>query len=335
MLNGLVRFGVAAALLASFNVRVSAAETVIAPPSGNQTGVVRYIPDDLFGVDFIDQNQGWVTGYYGSLLRTGDGGGAWAVSSIGQPDLIRRIDFVDPKNGWAVGHRGGIFVTTDGGESWAVQHNETGANMRDISFVDSLNGWAVGHNQTILHTINGGGEWIRQEFVFEGLDPPRISGVAAYSPQEAIAVGEFGLIVSTNDGGLNWTRVMTPNKGTYTAVAVTSDHAIAVGIDGLAVQVPRGGTMATLIPTNTRLHLLDIALDSSGNGFAVGLGSAYRISKGELVPVKLEVAGGGELAWLGGVGLLPDGGAVAVGSRGLIATWNAPQAAFVQAATWR
>lgn len=322
------------AFLGAFSSGAMAAETLIAPPPGQADSIVRFIPDDQFGVDFIDQQNGWVTGYYGSLLRTGDGGSSWGVSSIGRPDLIRRVDFVDAKTGWAVGHRGEIFHTIDGGDTWTVQHSEPGTYLRDVSFVDSQNGWVVGHNQTILHTDNAGASWVRQEFTFEGMDPPRISGVAAYSPQEAIAVGEFGLIVATNDGGVTWTRVTSPTKGTYTAVAVAATYAIAVGIDGIAVNVPRGATDATPITTNTRLHILDIAMDGSGNGFAVGLGSAYRVGDGALTPVKLAMAGG-ELAWFGGVGLLPDGGAVAVGSRGLIATWNQAESAFVQSVTWQ
>ena len=316
-----------------------AAETLIAPKAGENGGpdggVVRYIPDDQFGVDFVDQQRGWVSGYYGSMLHTADSGRSWEVSSVGRPDLIRRVDFIDATTGWAVGHRGSIFITRDGGASWAVQHSEPGTYMRDVTFVDAQNGWAVGHNQTILHTTDAGVTWTRQEFLWDGMDPPRINGVAAYSPNEAIVVGEFGLIISTSDGGASWAKVARPTAGTYTAVAVADGYAIAVGIDGLAVSVPRGGLEAVAIATNTKLHLLDVALDANGNGFAVGLGSAYQITAGVIAPVKLDVAIGAELTWLGGVGLLPDGGAVAVGSNGLIATWDQDKAAFVQSVRWR
>ncbi len=312
-----------------------AVEALIAPKAGNEGGIVRYIPDDQFGVDFADAQHGWVSGYYGSILHTDDSGRSWAVSSVGNTDLIRRVDFVNARTGWAVGHRGGILVTRDGGVNWAVQHNEPGTNMRDVTFADEQNGWAVGHNQTILRTADAGATWSRQEFAWAGIDPPRISGIAAYNSMEAIAVGEFGLIVTTADGGATWTLVESPTKGTYTSVAVASGYAIAVGIDGIAVTVPRGGAAAAAITTNTKLHMLDIAMDNAGNGFAVGLGSAYRINAGLIEPVKLEVAAGAEFTWLGGVGLLPDGGAVAVGSRGLIVTWDPARTAFVQSVTWQ
>ena len=40
-------------------------------------GRVRFVPDNLFAVDFVSDSVGWAGGYYGTLLKTEDGGGHW------------------------------------------------------------------------------------------------------------------------------------------------------------------------------------------------------------------------------------------------------------------
>ncbi|HHJ36199.1 MAG TPA: glycosyl hydrolase, partial [Gammaproteobacteria bacterium] len=86
--------------------------------SDSEKSFHRFWPDNLFAVDFVDDNNGFIAGYSGTVLCTSDAGKHWQAYYIGKNELIRRISFVDVNTGWAVGHRGSIFHTVDGGKSW-------------------------------------------------------------------------------------------------------------------------------------------------------------------------------------------------------------------------
>lgn len=327
-------------LRAFFDVGQNSAELTHSPQSvgddqqeDDSQAVVRFVPDNLFGVSVIQSGYGWAAGYYGTLLKTTDDGGKWTKYQLPVNDLIRRIRFLDDRIGWAVSHRGRILFTQDGGSDWIVQHEVPGIYLRDIVMVDRENGWSVGNSKTILHTTDGGKTWSPQTFAHWTQDLPNLNGVAAFDAMNAIVVGEFGVIIRTTDGGVTWTRVQGSLQKTYTAVAVAGDHAIAVGLDGALAYIPREGD-AKPLPAPLPRHLFDIALDQEGNGFIVGAGCAFRISGEFLTPIKIDVPKGADLTWLGGVSLSPDGRAIAVGSRGLVVAYDLHTNTFEKMADW-
>lgn len=326
--------GIIAAVMASLVAITLVNQSATASPSSSRAAeAVRYVPENLFGVAFVNGKAGWVSGYYGTILQTSDGGDAWVRRPLPQNDLIRRIKFIDDHRGWLVTHRGRILYTSDGGSNWVVQHEIPGVYLRDIFMVDSTFGWAVGHDQTILFTSNGGRKWDIQSIAHETQDLPRLNGVAAYDSQNAVVVGEFGFIARTQDGGQTWSLVRSPLSVAFTAVAVAGDHAVAVGLDGAAVFIPKVGE-PSVMSAGSGSHLFDIALDGSGSGFAVGAGSAFKVSGAVMAPVKIDLKQGADLVWLGGVGLLPGNGAVAVGSHGLMLRYQARTNTFEPLSDW-
>jgi len=201
--------------------------------SGDQNQFHRFWPDNLYAVEFVSDEVGFIAGYSGSVFKTEDGGETWGAIYIGANELIRHLSFVDDTNGWAVGHRGSIFHTADGGLTWETQLQDKGNYLRDIAFADKNNGWAVGHGSTIWHTADGGKNWTKQTLTgFEGRDLPRLHGVVAKDANNAILVGEFGTIAYTENGGELWLVVYNANSGTLLSIANQGAGAIAVGLDG-------------------------------------------------------------------------------------------------------
>src|ERR1041385_3454664 len=96
--------------------------------------------NDLRGASFVDANTGTVVGFYGTIVRTSDGGSSWTIQSSGTTENLWAVSFSDVNNGTAVGENGTILRTTDGGNNWVSQISGTALDFRGVSFTDANNG---------------------------------------------------------------------------------------------------------------------------------------------------------------------------------------------------
>lgn len=221
--------------LLGYAASVAALLIYLVPAAGTEAAddFYRLWPDNLFAVEFPNEETGFIAGYGGSVIRTTDGGKSWEFQYIGRNELVRRMSFADESNGWAVGHRGSIFHTKDSGKSWVVQHEVPGIYLRDIDFADKNNGWAVGHNANIWHTSDGGKTWRQQELKrFAGRDLPRLHGIYAISDTHALLAGEFGVVAHTEDGGENWLTTPTGTDITWLAIEGDGENIFIAGLEG-------------------------------------------------------------------------------------------------------
>jgi photosystem II stability/assembly factor-like uncharacterized protein len=137
----------------------------------------------------------------------------------------------------AVGPRGLIVYSADGvATDWTQAIVPVQTDLLSVQFTDANNGWACGHNGVVLHTVDGGKTWAKQldgvsaKPAFETYYQRQIAGgnkVLAADLQQiqlnfdpgptlpwlsvwfqtnlvGYAVGSFGDIAMTADGGKTW-----------------------------------------------------------------------------------------------------------------------------------
>jgi len=150
---------------------------------------------NLYGVDFLDAEHGWVVGEDGTILNTQDGGKTWKFAVSGSDAILRDVDFIDAEHGWVVGDNGleggkggktvpkgepthyvrkpghsisppsTILHTDDGGKTWHFQSTPTNFILRHIQMIDHKIGYivsGVGHEHAdgdIIYTDTGGANW--------------------------------------------------------------------------------------------------------------------------------------------------------------------------------
>jgi len=163
---------------------------------------------------------------------------------VGSP-LVSALTYLDVAHAGqrivAVGDRGSILYSDDDGVNWIPAKSPTGVLLTSICFADSYNGWAVGHDASVLGTKDGGETWSLQysdvlgssddaeeDFSEEDYDdydygayddygsdtamePVDTSGapfldVMCDSKERAVAVGGYGYVVETQDGGESWVK---------------------------------------------------------------------------------------------------------------------------------
>ena len=72
----------------------------------------------LFSVRFGDQNEGWIAGLGGVILRSHDSGRTWTYEKLGRVQAVFGIQPFSADVAIAVGEKGLIYATEDGGKSW-------------------------------------------------------------------------------------------------------------------------------------------------------------------------------------------------------------------------
>ncbi|MFZ1594269.1 MAG: YCF48-related protein [Anaerolineae bacterium] len=107
--------------------------------------------DFLDGIDFLDVNNGWVSGSGGVIIHTTNGAATWAPQASNTTLHLFNLDMTDYQTGWIVGDVGTILWTTNGGTTWTPQTSPLSDALKWIDMLDSTSGWAVGDNGAILH----------------------------------------------------------------------------------------------------------------------------------------------------------------------------------------
>src|SRR5438309_268415 len=127
---------------------------------------------------------------------------AWEWQNpLPQGNAINAIRFAaDKRHGWAIGSDGAILHTNNGGFEWEAQTSPVLTTLNSIYIKDKDRAVAVGARGAILITNNGGEKWVGKP---SGVKD-HLYGVA-FAPEDGSrgwAVGTYGRIVATSDGGL-------------------------------------------------------------------------------------------------------------------------------------
>lgn len=162
----------------------------------------------LRGIDFLNDNKGFIVGDDGVMLKTVDAGETW-IEMPGFGYTLFSVNFPDMNTGYAVGPSI-ILKTTDGRTSWNVINYGVFSILRSVWFVSPdkgfiiENGGVAGYN-SIYRTTNGGTTWIK---LVTGIESD-IRALFFLDENNGFAVGYNEEILKTNNGGVTWTEVHT------------------------------------------------------------------------------------------------------------------------------
>jgi photosystem II stability/assembly factor-like uncharacterized protein len=135
----------------------------------------------------------------------------------------------------AVGSRGVVILSDDAGLTWTQATVPVQSDLVAVHFPTRTHGWAVGHDGVVLHSADGGLTWEKQldgrvayETFKEYFQAKSAQGGQYDDELQSIesnfargpslpyldvwfqdeltgyAVGSFGLLIATTDGGKNW-----------------------------------------------------------------------------------------------------------------------------------
>ena len=282
------------------------------------------VHDDLFAIDGFHDGNKVAVGKFGLILLSKDGGKSWQRRPSDTGNALSAISFADNEHGFVAGSGGTLLRTNDGGSSWRSQTSGTTDQLLGVHAVTPTKIIVVGAFGTLLFTSNGGQSWSKHELNWDvligriiketGYVEPNLNGVYFSSPTFGWIVGEFGLVLKTDDGGKSWNsqRYGTDLPQLY-AVKFLDDHrGWAMGQAGSLIQTTDGGRHWSPVEIATKRDLYNASLDGQRGiivGDGVALASSDAGSGWRLMSLK------NEGKWLGGV-MLKSSEAIAVGQAG-------------------
>jgi photosystem II stability/assembly factor-like uncharacterized protein len=267
----------------------------------------------------------------------------------------------------AVGSRGMIATSADQGKTWQQAKVPVQSDLLALHFPTATLGWAVGHDGVILHSADGGASWVKQldgrsaEKAFkqtyqaqaEAGDEAAKAALATLEQNfkagpalpfldvwfedanTGYAVGSFGMLAVTQDGGKTWTpglhRVDNEQQLNLNAVR---------GINGDILLAAERGQVFRLDRAKGRFTAVNSGYTGSFFGFvgnaqavlAFGLrGVVYRSADQGRSWAPVQVPGGASVA--AGATRPGNAGVVLVNAAGQLILGNAAATEFTQMQT--
>lgn len=159
------------------------------------------------------------------IVLWSDDGKTWQQAKVPVSVTLTALSFPTPQQGWAVGHGGVILHSSDGGQSWTRQ----------------LDGRAAAQIELVAAQASGDPKRVAsaEQLVGDGADKPFLA-VHFWNATRGFAIGAYGLIFGTEDGGATWTswskRVPNPKGLHLNALHVSGDTVFFAGEQGLILR---------------------------------------------------------------------------------------------------
>jgi photosystem II stability/assembly factor-like uncharacterized protein len=161
-------------------------------------------------------------GQHGVIIVSKDNGESWKQASVPASVALTGVDFPTSESGWAVGHDGLILHSNDGGETWQKQLDGYQLNEQIITVAERIVEQVQGELDSLLeqeepdeYKIEDAEFMLEEaEFMLEGAMDDTEAGpvrplldVWFRNEREGFAIGAYGMLVHTDDGGQTWTLV--------------------------------------------------------------------------------------------------------------------------------
>jgi len=295
---------------------------------------IRDIRQNLFSACLTGEKNGWVVGELGRVFHTTDGGKTFSRSDTGTRAAFLSVACLPDGSVVITGSKGLAMKSTDQGATWETLNTGSKRELLSVAFPTAQVGVAVGDFGTIIRTEDGGKTWSSiplptgfalPEDVAEIVDPGDVLlyDVDFVNPDRGFAVGEFGVIFTTADGGKTWTAQKSPVQTTLFGVHFADpQRGWATGIEQVLLRTTDGGETWTKMDVQARkgfvLGLYDVAVQGQV-GWAIGdSGLVLHSVDGGATwkPVELPIRMAGN--WFRGIALSPGASGIIVGSDGEI-----------------
>jgi photosystem II stability/assembly factor-like uncharacterized protein len=237
--------------------------------NGGTTLVSRPLPESIRiqTIDFWNTAVGYTSSADGKIYRTGNSGTTWVPTFLPLNRTISGFYLFSPSVVYAAGNNGYITRSTDSGVTWdqMIKSNTT-VNLKDISFFDIAVGLAIGDNGQISRSL-GGTEWEN----IPKITNENLNALVRLDTTRAIAVGNAGTILKTEDKGRTWRNIGSGTTKKLNSIAFFGQNAgFIAGDEGLALVTLDGGETWIQSATGTLRNFTGVSPGTESKAYFVG-----------------------------------------------------------------
>jgi photosystem II stability/assembly factor-like uncharacterized protein len=172
----------------------------------------KFSPYNIRAVDVVSGNNVVAVDEGGQVFISQNGGVNWSQtnSTPANLPLAEDIQFTSLLDGWVIGQGymdGALYHTTDGGDTWAPVTDFMGAYV--AVDVQGTKVWAANVTGLYYYSSDNGGSWSMGELPGS---PHQVQDMEFYNESVGYAVGWWGEVFRSNDGGETWNLVPTPDN---------------------------------------------------------------------------------------------------------------------------
>ena len=235
-------------------------------------------------IGMLDENHGWATGLYFTILKTSDGGNSWQdLSPVPYPSnmwIVRDGLAVSADEFWICGN---TFVskTIDGGVSWNTV-SQGGGSVNCLEATSNAV-YSAHTNGRVYKTINGGDSWTYGDVQAQAT----LVALSFPSDNVGYVVGWNGLVAKTTDAGVTWTVLDFPLTDNLGEVHFLDDNTGWISPDKFSTdiyQTTDGGQTWKLIAMPGSAYWYNIHFQDAQKGFvsggSSGSGKVYKTTDG-------------------------------------------------------
>jgi len=181
-----------------------AGETWSISPSGTT--------DNIWNMQMITEEIGWMVGEGGTALKTTDGGITWIQQPMPYPSApYWDVSFLDTSYGYICSAAGIVLKTINGGSSWQIQQAGDTRALWTICALDTLRASGGGFAGKIVYTTNGGINWMNATGAYT--DANKIKFI---NDTTGFMAADGGLFKSI-DKGISWFQIYDLFRGSDSA----------------------------------------------------------------------------------------------------------------------
>lgn len=177
-------------------------------------------------------------GERGHIIYSDNGGHDWQQAQVPTTQMLTAVFFISEQQGWAVGHDGLILETRDGGENWLLQRNGLEAQktlnqdarnhaQARLADLETALATAAEHSPKLQLDLEEAAMELddAEQLLLEPSFAPPLMDIWFQNPDKGWAVGAFGTLLQTSDGGSHWASVgeLVDNPEEFHYYGITGD----------------------------------------------------------------------------------------------------------------
>lgn len=218
-------------------------------------------------------------GERGIIVFSDDQGASWKQAQVPTSVTLTTLHFVSRDVGWAAGHDGVILRTVDGARTWHKQFDGYTANALILADLKARLAAASGQTPAAIEALENALADAESGASFGPSMP--LLGLWFRDAANGLAVGAFGQLFQTADGGQTWVcrngRISNPEGLHYNSIAQMADGSLMIAGEGGKLRRSRdGGIHWETLDTGYRGHLYG-ALTLTGSNTIVAYGFAGNV----------------------------------------------------------